>query len=221
MSQVGTVTLPAARLEELRHDARLVNLIVLGRIVNALRFAHTAPLEVYDEGTPRAARQLIVAFFLQVATCQEALDALKKMNQPMSDHLTWKQRIAPLFRDPEVQELEGALIRDVRRKLAFHFDIDAMREGLNRAPLGDATILAMATSQKKDVYFTFSEEVAASYLVSGHGMTRAEHTSLLAPLFRRATDLTIRIADEVEGMATALVGDLGLRGVWTDVPSAS
>jgi len=181
---------------------------------NALRFAHTAPLEVYDEGTPRAGRQLNGAFFVQIATTQEAIDTLRKLAVHLKDRAVWQELVVPLLRDPDVLALENAGVRDLRRKIAFHFDLEAIQTGLAQAKDTNVRLLASRGPATKDVYFPYSDEVAVAYIVPTRGLTAEEYRERVLPWLRRATELSIRVAHVVEALITDVARSYGLQGQW-------
>ena len=212
---LGRLELSKEDLERLEQESLFVDLLLLGRISNSLRFAHTAPLEVYDEGTPRAARQLNGAFFVQVAFAVEALDTLKKLTAHLKDYDVWRREIVPLFRDPEVQELEKDSVRDLRRKLVFHFEREAIEEGIGRTRQKDWVLAAMGGRRRMDTYFPLADEVAVAFLVPTRGLDDEGYRSEVLPWLGRATDLSLRIAEAVETVAVDFAKQLGLQGVWS------
>jgi len=219
--RLGVIELSPARLDELRQDPRIALLLLLGRMSNALRFAHTAPLEVHDEGTPRAGRQLNGAFFLQVATTQEAIDTLRGLAVHLKDLRAWQEEVVPLLRDPELRQLEREGIRDLRRKIAFHFDLEAIQTGLGQAKDTDVRLLASRGTAVKDVYFPFADEVALAFLIPTRGLSSDAYRGAVHPWLQRATQMSVRVAGAVESLIVELCKALELRATWVDDESTS
>jgi len=211
---LGVIDVQPGRLAELRREPLFPVLLLLGRMSNALRFAHTAPLEVYDEGTPRAGRQLNGAFFIQIATTQEAIDTLRKLAVHLKDRAVWQERVVPLLRDPDVLALENEGVRELRRKIAFHFDLDAIRKGLSQAKETNVRLLASRGSATKDVYFPYSDEVALAFIVPTRGLTPEQYRASVLPWLRRSTELSIRVAEIIEALITDIARSYGLQGQW-------
>lgn len=218
---MGVIELSPERLNELRQEPRLALLLLLGRMSNALRFAHTAPLEVYDEGTPRAGRQLNGAFFLQIATTQEAIDTLRGLAVHLKDLKAWQGEVVPLLRDPELRQLEREGIRDLRRRIVFHFDLEAIQTGLTQAKDSDVRLLASRGKAVKDVYFPYADEVALAFLIPTRGLSPDAYRGAVHPWLQRATQMSVRVAGVVESLIVELCKALELRATWVDEESTS
>lgn len=213
---LGQIDLSIEDIQRLEGEPLFVDLLLLARMANSLRFAHTAPLEVYDEGTPRASRQLNGAFFVQVAFAIEALDTLKKLNPHLHDQSVWQSEIVPLFRDREIQELDRDSVRDLRRKIVFHFEREAIEKGLGQVRRKAATLAAMRGRRRMDVHFPFADEVAVAFLVPSRGLDDAGFRSTVVPWLQRATDLSLRLAEAIERVVVDFARQLDLKGVWVD-----
>lgn len=211
---LGRINLSAEDLKRLESEPLFVDLLLLARMANSLRFAHTASLEVYDEGTPRAARQINGAFFVQVAFAVEALDTLKKLNAHLNSHAVWQREIVPLFKDPEIQKLDRESVRDLRRKIVFHFDREAIEKGLSQARQQAATLAAMKGKRRMDVHFPLADEIAVAYLIPTRGLDDAGYRAEVLPWLRRATDLSLEIALAIEKVVVDFARQLDLEGEW-------
>ena len=200
----------------LSEEPLFVDLLLLGRISNQLRFAHTAPMEVHNEGTPRAGRQLNNAFFTQVAFAIEALDTLKKLGPQLKGFPAWESHVVPIFRSPEIRRLESETVRDLRRKIVCHFERTAIEEGLARHRHGPATVFSMRGRRRMDVYFQLSDEVAISFLMPSKGVAPEPYRAELLEWLRQATALSLDIAVAAEMVAVDIGKHLGLRGEWQE-----
>ena len=219
-ARLGTVDLSRAEIDALAGEPLFIDYLMLGRISNALRFAQSAPLEVHREGTPRASRQMNNAFLTQVAFAIEALDTLKLMGRNLKERRAWRERIVPLFRDPEIKQLETETVRDLRNRVAFHFDRDALKEGLTQAPIDSTTVLAMRGTRKADSHFQLSDEAAISFLIPMRDLGPEQGAQHFLDWGRRVSQLSLEIADAVEHVAVDIGMELGFSGVWTDEVAA-
>ena len=116
--------------QEYRKDPALPSLLALARVVNALRYHGVVLLACENDPTPSGTRQRLTSFLYSAATLHEALLLVHRLGRVFKGVPAFDSRLALIFRDPIIQELEGGLLARFRNDAVFHFQETTFEEAL-------------------------------------------------------------------------------------------
>ena len=125
------IVLSQERLIEVRKDPAFGELLVLGRMCNALRFALSAAFDAPPGVVGE--RQRTASFFQTAANIAEMLHTLPRMEKHFSTLSAYSDLITPLLAAEAVGDLRGKVLKWLRDKAVAHHDKDvANRSGRSR-----------------------------------------------------------------------------------------
>src|SRR5918996_1913856 len=134
------IVAPAKEWEKIRVDPRFLELMRLARITNSLSLAYGPLLHTLADQTPQARRDRFAAFFFSAAVLKEGLDTAQSLGRWYHNLPQFKEGFGAILKDAASSALHTELLKKVRNELVFHFDREAIAEGLSHFPAGDARI---------------------------------------------------------------------------------
>lgn len=212
--RTGKILITEERLRELQTDPLFLGILRLSRMVNSLRFAYVAAYQARGGQTPLRRRQAMNAFFLATAVMQETIDSLRQMSKDFRALASWQEFVVPILRDPTVKKLEEDSMRDLRRKVVFHFDTKPLAIGVRDISLPEILLAESRGSQKKDMYYPLADEAVARFLVPDADMDRETHLDVVKDWIHQTTALSGQLGDAIEEVILEGCIELGLRGHW-------
>lgn len=155
-------------LPKLATKPEFLSLLVLGRIINSIRFAQQAAIDNQISQTPPQNRQMANSFFHLAAILFEACKWLRNNRNRFSKFSSWQNEIEPIFKDEIIKKFVTDNLPRLRDKFVFHFDDDFMKEGLkNFIPDGESITLATCVERADGLlYFDLSDILSFVYLLS-------------------------------------------------------
>jgi hypothetical protein len=195
------IVVPAEKLEALRTDAAFHDLIMLARVINALRVALATGVTPGTVESVVAARQRTGAYFFTSGVLAEASALVARMKEHYSHFQTFRNLDA-LVTSEESVTLRASLLKPLRDKAVFHNDRQVAADGLGKLHL-DAYIFAQGdTSAFGDVHFPLADHVAFAFAV-GSTIERED----FMPAFTTALQSTVRLAIEFCSKGDAFMGE--------------
>jgi hypothetical protein len=151
-----------------RDDARLIPLLRLGRIANALTIGQEGVLHPPDELSPAAERRRWASFLYLGALLHEGLRVAEGLGRSLHDLPVYRAGFAALQGDKRVQWLRRAFLDKVRDRTAFHVDATVYSEALAHLDERDEVIFASGIGYTaSDIYFNLADDLAVEYLLDG------------------------------------------------------
>lgn len=195
--------------DQVRTDPRLHACLNLGRAINALRFSHHAYLASKDDDTPGGIRQRVQGFFLNCATLYEALNALDRLGQYLSDMDVWQEKIKPIQRSRRFRRFRYDVLPNMRDRFVFHFDDDVAPEALERLHLDEYVYAAAAGRSKGDVDFDLADTASLNFLLDRLPDDEMSEKEKLSSLIQDGAELTVEFGNAVESVLAHAALEMG------------
>ena len=209
------VTWPGASLDGFKDSDAFVALLRLSRVVNAFRFIH---ISVADYGgvpdSPSHSRQRIQAFLLSCGLLHEAFLVADACGKHLRHVPSWKERMVPLLRSADVRRLRAADLSLIRNKIAFHFDDDAMREGLGDFKGTELDFLKSWGRAGGDIHFSLADVLAVNYVLDQQPdgddpLDDDDRVERFKQLLSEVTKFQLAFCDAAEVVIAQSLRDLG------------
>jgi hypothetical protein len=196
----------------IRADPRFIELMRLARVANSLGLVFHAFEKPPEDDGPRARRERFGALFYTAAMLKEGLHTSQSLAKWLRD-LPQYAAFAELARDPGVRELQGDLLDRIRDQLVFHFDREAMLEGLSRFPEDVVVVVASYPESGPaiaDTYFDIADDAVLNYLFGG-AVSDEEYSQRLEAFMERVADLHSRFVKASHSLIAAGLVELGCK----------
>jgi hypothetical protein len=199
------------QMQMLRADPAFHRLLILGRILNSLRFAESAVFDRGSADTAAAARQRTAGFLY---TCALLYEGLKFVADHMGRHHrhlpAFRSEVLPILRDPEVIALREGLLDRLRNQAVYHHDHDVMPAGLAMMDMPEYVVVTGDSPRMVDVFYNLSDYAALAFGIGTppEGTTADKHfRQALATVGR----LEKRFAPAAERLLSEAFEELGAR----------
>ncbi len=196
------IKVPSCNFEALRGDERFRQVLVLGRMLNSLRFLQCSFLGADDLKPPADTRQRFSAFFFMVAVMYEGLRLLNRMRKHFRGSNTWQQKIEPILRDRTFNKLFRGSMQPVRNQAVFHFFEDAIRKPLAACEPREYTFVAGSGRQQKQVFYELSDLLALDLFIGTLGSTQDQTRRAMALM-----DQTLDLLKKVVQASASLIAE--------------
>lgn len=203
------IKVPSGRFEALRRDERFRQVLVLGRMLNSLRFLQCTFLSAADLKPPGDFRQRLNAFFFIVAVMYEGLILLKRMGKHFQGSNNWQHKIVPILRDGAFDRLFSASMGPLRNQAVFHFFEDALKEPLDGCDSKDFTVVAGSGRGQKEVFYELSDRLTLGLFI-GKSVSTEEQTRHVITLMNQTLDLLKEIVEASESLIGEYCSSEGL-----------
>jgi hypothetical protein len=164
--QPWQIVLPREQFARVRDDARLIPLLRLARIANALTIGQEGVLHSADDVSPAAQRRRWASFLYLGALLHEGLRTAEGLGRSLHHLPAYRAGFAALQGDKRVQWLRRAFLDKMRDRTAFHVDEAVYREALAHLDERDEVVFASGTTYiAGDIYFNLADDLAVEYLL--------------------------------------------------------
>jgi len=206
------ISFPAEHFDRLRCNPQFVATLVLGRMVNALRFCQMAVVAIADyPRTPAFDRQVLASFLFTCGLVVEALDTAKRLSKDLRHLPSFQNWLRPLFRDKTAERLRRGDLNRLREKVVFHFDRNVFELGVATINFPAYIFASIVGRRKGDVYYNLSDEVAVNFILDAQGDDRPEKVRL-EELITAVRDLSLQFCDAADSVIAESLTMLGWQG---------
>lgn len=160
------VVSPSGNLDGFKESDFLVALLRLARVVNAFRFLHVSLSDFSGvEDSPSHSRQRFQSFLFSCGLLHEAVRVFEGCGKELRDVPAFRERLVPLMRSDRVKRLTAQELGTIRNRIAFHFDEDVLRLGLERYSGTDHSFLESWGRAAGDIYFGLADSLSIGYVL--------------------------------------------------------
>jgi len=196
------IKVPRDRFEALRGDERFRQVLVLGRMLNSLRFLQCTFLGAVDLKPPADIRHQFSAFFFLVAVMYEGLRLLKRMGKLFRDSKSWRQKISPILQDRAFERLFTSSMDPLRNQAVFHFFEDSIETPLAACDPKDYTVVVGSGRGQKQVFYELSDLLALDIFIGTLGSTQEQTRRAM-----RLMDQTLDLLNKVVEASASLIAE--------------
>lgn len=202
------IMVPAEKLEALRTDAAFHDLIMLARVINALRVSLATSTTPGSADTSVAIRQRTGGYFFTTGVLAEVPALIARMKNHYGDLRSF-QTLEALVNSDEAVALRASLLKPLRDKAVFHNDRKVAAEGLGKLHL-DAYVFAQGDSSAfGDVHFPLADHVAFAFAF-GSTIEREEFMPAFTTALRATVKLVITFCSKGDAFMGEALNALGL-----------
>jgi hypothetical protein len=164
------------RWATLRNDERLLDLLRLGRVTNALAFAYPALTRDIRHQTPRTRRDRTAALYYVGAVAFEGLQVSQGLARHYRGFPQFQAGLGKLNTDPAVTALATKFLKPLRDKVAFHFDRDVYSTAIRGIEFEEYRVATFNTPNAAGVYFDFVDDAIGVFLTGARSNVEHLHT---------------------------------------------
>lgn len=201
----------AAQYSKYSKDPAFPSLLALARVVNALRYHAVVLLACENDPTPSGTRQRLTSFLYTAATLYEALLLVQRLGKVFRGVPAFDNRLALIFKDPVVRELQEHILPRFRNQVVFHFQESTFKEALPILEKAPRHVFAAGRGWRNaDVHYGL-----ADLLVFHHAVHNPADESDFAERFKdmlqKVTAVVLRLGDDADHLVTDRVAAMGWR----------
>ncbi|HEX9201255.1 MAG TPA: hypothetical protein VF865_16975 [Acidobacteriaceae bacterium] len=193
------VSIPRERFRALRGELHFRHALVLGRMLNSLRFLEVAYLDSKENEGTGGARQRFAALFFIAAVLFEGLNLLRRIGNSFKENNRWKERVVPILRSGRFDKLFGNSLQPLRNQVVFHFFEDSLAEPLSRMDPESVVFVAGSGRSQGEVNYELSDLLAID-LFMGHHASAEEEIRHFKFLLAESRDLLLEVIAAGEGV---------------------
>ena len=193
------MVLVGSGIKSFRSSKKLLGIVALCRVVNALRFAHTALVQSTDSSTPTGRRQMFGSLLFSGGLVFEGVVLAKRLSRHFRGSVTWKEGLGKLLRHKKWMSFVETNFHNLRNKAVFHIDEGYIASRLEQ--LGESTYPLMSgiKTTAGETYYDLGDMVALQALV-GDCETQEEWEAKLRDAIVTARDVTLAFLDSAEDL---------------------
>lgn len=203
--------------QAIRSDERFIELVRVARVVNSLAQAYGPLIHTLEDQSPAARRNRFAAFFYAAALLKEGLDTAQSLGKHFRHLKQYKEGFGAILADADVQGLRSELLSKVRNELVFHFDRDAIAQGLSQFADSDSRILSASEFSHGEIYYDIADDAVLGYLF-GDAPTEKEYVRRLAHFMEELTELANRFMAASHSLLAVALRELGCKKRQSDRP---
>ena len=150
----------------IKSDKRFLNLIILARFINALRFCQKPILEFEDNSQRCSDGTRLNSFIFASSVLYEGfklIDKLRKDNN-INNFKSFKNGFEPLINDPFIKDFRNSILTRIRNQIVFHFDSRMVKISLKKFDLPNIKF-ALRCKKNSETYFGLADEIAMNYVL--------------------------------------------------------
>jgi hypothetical protein len=196
---------------QLSKDERFLGILNLSRITNAIYFCQISAISTSNEISPSNSRQNNNALLYANAILFEGIKCAKFLGKYYSDTEEYINGFSKLFNNNNFKILYNTYLKNLRNKLTFHFDIDAIRDAISDFSKMDYTFATGLGDSKAGSYFNMADEIALHYLIRGQNSTDEELKKQLSNLLSLLGDVVTDFTNASEDLIAACLKDFGFK----------
>lgn len=151
--------------DSIKTGESFLNLLTLGRFLNALRFSQKAGIDAKDTQGPFDARSRINSFFFSAAILYEGFILVENATNSFKDRESFRNGFSVLMRDRKVKNLREKYLNRMRNKFVFHFDKDVPKESLENFELPEYIFATGIGNDAGEMVFPLADEVVMNFLL--------------------------------------------------------
>jgi hypothetical protein len=180
----------------------------LARAVNAVYFVHSAISNLGEDRCPGAMRDRFNSYLFGSAIMYEALELIRKMNQPFSQDEVFQNGLRLLLKDKAAKHIEREHLNPARHGAVFHFDPKLFADMIEQASCEECPFVSGRGPIRKGMSYPFADIVAAEILVGFAGQTDEFYSTLRDAMIETNTLLN-KFTDEAENLISHHLGQWG------------
>lgn len=200
-----------------RADPRLIRLLTLARIVNALDFCWRSFLESNKDNTPAGRRQYFNSLFFACGVLHEGLKVASTLGEHFKDRESFRAGFARLLGSDETRSLEASLdtLDKIRNKTVFHFDENEVKRVLGDINFDSYVFTIGRGSKYGEAYHRLADEVAFN-IIFETGQSRNEEVESLRGILSGIATVARGFLKAADELIADVVLDMGWRGHKSD-----
>lgn len=205
------VVASADEFRALRSDPRIVPLLRIARVTNALSLGMLGMLHPIEDQSPAGHRRRWSALLYTGAVLHEGLQIAEGLAETLRSLPAYRYGFAAIQADREVQALRRDFLKRLRDQATFHVDAQVFRSVLDSDIERSEVVFASGRGQKAGaIYFDLADQLAMEYLI-GQPYTSEPGWQSLEVLMTGISDLARRFNIAAHRLVPAALAQMGWR----------
>jgi hypothetical protein len=207
------ILLTEEKFEELRNDPQFHSYLRLARCANAMFFFHQTLINADEQIYPCNERHTTNSFLYLCAVLYEGWNLIDDARKQFGELDSFKNGLGNLQGNKKMRKMKDAFVRDARRKTAFHFDEQVVREVLENEEASEYSLVIGRGPSSGLAYYDFADKVFMKYVFPGNvGESEVEYRSYLSGALREISDLLSIFTNAIQDLLVEVTQLWNLEG---------
>lgn len=198
-----TIVIDENAFHALKEDEEFVALLILGRMINAIRFFQQAALDNSLQESPPMVRQSLNSFLYVCSTLYEINNWINGNSLRFKHLESWKSGFETLKSDTDYLDFHRRILPRLRNKFTFHFDSKSVSEALKyyNPQKNEIPLISSNSDAHGEHYFELSDILCLSFLFRA-----ADDSEIYEPL-EKLIEKSNQFSKKIISCAEKLLGD--------------
>jgi hypothetical protein len=201
------IRIDKSAFDKLKTDESFWGIVVLSRIVNALRFVHS-PLVHFRDGSPSAERFRYNSFLFNCALLYEASEAAPKLGKHFHSTPEFQEMVSVLKTHQATRIFETNLYH-LRNGHVFHFSVEETQKQMTKLELEEPIFVSAMGETNEQVYYELADLCAISTFTGTGFPNNDADIEALKVMMEKITTLTLEFLAKAEDFIGVALEDRG------------